>query len=74
MLNKEMALALLDRAMDEEIGISFITNNAKYALNIVTAVRKEAEPIYSGLIIYWPAALPNAERNELWILKKETEL
>lgn len=74
MLNKAAALALLDRAMQEEIGISFTTDSPKYAVNIVTAVRKEAEPVYSGLIIFWPAALPDAERNEIWILKKETEL
>ena len=61
------AKALLDAALEQEIGIACPTNSQKGAVNLITTERT-ANPKYAGLIIFAPT------NGEVFICKREVEL
>ncbi len=61
------AQALLDAALEQEIGVAFKANSARGAINLLTGLRKD-NPKYQGLIFFEPA------NGEVFICKREVEL
>lgn len=61
------AKALLDAALEQEIGLGVPTNSQAGLVNLLIPMRK-AEPKYQGLIFFSP------NNGEVFICKKEVEL
>jgi len=61
------AQALLDAALEQEIGVAIKPSHQQGAVNFLTEQRKK-NPKYEGLIIFSPA------NGEVFICKREVEL
>ena len=61
------AQALLDAALEQEIGVAFTPNVQAGAVNLLTSIRKD-NPKYAGLIFFSP------NNGEVFICKREVEL
>lgn len=69
-LAHDLAISIFNRALDEEVGVAVVTDNPKmFREELNNARRAEGDPKLDKITTFLPNGL-----NEVWLVKKETEL